>query len=154
VSGQTWTAHGYVDASFLGSNSLVRQAQGGDELVLTETRGKVVAVSGYGLREGAREVAKEGTQSELAGSSFLLGLAMLLLPVAVTTALDRGDRFVLLRGVPQFVMLTSLMAGVVLVVNAMVLAFGTDPRVDLGVLAGSCAGVLVLCAMVVRISDQ
>lgn len=151
---EAWTAHGYVDVEFLGSNSLVRRAQGGDELVLTETRGKVLTVSGYGLREGARDVAKEGTQSELAGTSLLLGLAMLLLPVAVTTARDRGDRIVLLRGVPQFVMLTSLMAGVVLVVNAVVLAFGTEPRVDLGVVAGSCAAVLALCVMVVRISHQ
>jgi hypothetical protein len=144
---QAWTSDGYLDAEFSGSNGLVGQARGGDELILTVWRGDVVAVSGYGLRESATAVDSQRTRSELAGTSFLLGMATFLLLATVMSVVRSGDRFVLLRGVPKFAVLTCVMVGVVLLVNTMLLVDGIGPRVDLGVVVGCLPAVLVLCAM-------
>jgi hypothetical protein len=138
---QTSTAAGTFSAHLPASNALVRRAVPGDAMLLTMWRGTVVAVSAYGLRAVPSDLPTSGLQPLLAGLSALTGIAIFCLQASFTFAVSYPGKPIKIRPVRKFLAAMWLGSSAVLAVNGMILGFGLDPWIDLGVVVVLLAGV-------------
>ena len=138
---RTSTEAGIVSAEFPETTLLVRRAMPRDAMLLTTWRGIVVAASAYGLRAVPSNLPTSGMQPLLAGLSALTGIAMCCLQGAYLFAFSYPGKLIKIRPARTFLAVMWSATGVILAVNGIILGFGLNPWIDLGVVGILLAAV-------------